>query len=183
MTGNKPPTTEAPVLETERLILRGHRIDDLDAGLAMWSNPSVVEHITGRPSSREESWSRILRYAGHWRLLGFGYWAVEEKNSGRFIGDVGFGNFKRAIEPSLDGFPEIGWVLDPAMHGNGYATEAVGTVLSWSEQHLPAETTACIVSPNNLASLRVAQKCGYREFARTTYMDHEVVILRRGRTS
>jgi RimJ/RimL family protein N-acetyltransferase len=172
---------EAPVLETERLILRGHGIDDLEASFAMWSHPVVVEHITGKPSTREESWSRILRYAGHWRLLGFGYWAVEEKSSGRFVGDVGFADFKRDIEPSLEGTPEIGWALDPAVHGKGYATEAVGAALSWSEQHLSALAAACIVSPQNLASLRVAQKCGFREFARATYKDHEVVMLRRGR--
>lgn len=179
MFGMKPAMTEAPALETERLILRGHRIQDLEASFVMWSNPIVVAHITRKPSTREESWSRILRYAGHWHLLGFGYWAVEEKISGRFIGDVGFGNFKRNIEPSLDGAPEIGWALDPAMHGKGYATEAIGAVLSWSEQRQLAPSTACIISPENLASLRVAHKCGYREFSRTTYMDHEVIMLRR----
>jgi RimJ/RimL family protein N-acetyltransferase len=179
MVADKPLMTEAPLLETERLILRRHGVGDFDASFAMWSNPAVVRHISGRPSTREESWSRILRYAGHWRLLGFGYWAVEEKASGRFAGDVGFGHFKRVIDPSLDGIPEVGWVLDPAMHGRGYATEAIGAALSWTERHLPVPATACIVSPENIPSLRVAQKCRYGEYARTTYGDHDVIMLRR----
>jgi RimJ/RimL family protein N-acetyltransferase len=177
--GVEPLVTDAPVLETERLILRGHGVDDLDAVFAMWSDPAVVEHITGKPSTREESWSRILRYAGHWRLLGFGYWSVTERATGRFVGDVGLADFQRAIEPSLDGTPEIGWALDSAMHGRGYATEAVGAALSWCERHLAVPATSCIVSPHNHASLRVAQKCGYRTVAHTTYKDREVVMLRR----
>jgi RimJ/RimL family protein N-acetyltransferase len=172
---------EAPSLETERLVLSGHRAEDLDANFHMWSKPSVVEYVTRKPSTREESWSRILRYAGHWRLLGYGYWAVWEKHSGRFVGDVGFHDAKRAITPSLEGSPETGWVLDPAYHGQGYATEAVRAVLSWADVHLSAPTTVCIIAPANTASKRVAEKCDYQEFTRTTYMESEVILLRRDR--
>ncbi|MDJ1159016.1 GNAT family N-acetyltransferase [Chelatococcus sp. SYSU_G07232] len=175
------PAGEAPRIETERLVLRGHEARDFEAVTALWGNPAVVAHIGGKPSTREESWARMLRYAGLWRLLGYGYWAVEEKGTGRFVGDVGFADFKRAITPSLEGTPEIGWVLAPAVHGRGYATEAVQGALGWSERHLAAPATACIVAPANRASLRVAQKCGYREIARTTYKESEVVMLRRER--
>lgn len=178
---DRPAIQEAPSLETERLILQGHGIRDLDANFGMWSNPSVVEYITRKPSTREESWSRILRYAGHWRLLGYGSWAVREKNSGRFVGDVGFLNAKRAMSPSLDGIPEMGWVLDPASHGKGYATEAVQAALLWGDANLSLRRTACMISPDNLASLQVARKCGYREFARTIYMDTEVILFQRDR--
>ena len=173
-----PPTMEAPVLETPRLILRGHHQHDLASGFAMWSNPSVVEHITGKPSTKEESWGRILRYAGHWRLMGFGYWAVVEKASGRFVGDVGFGNYKRTVEPPLGDNPEIGWVLDPAFHGRGYATEAVRAALAWMDPR-SGMSTVCIVAPENTTSLRVAEKCGYRPSGWATYMDCEIIVLRR----
>ena len=65
-----------PVLETERLLLRAPSADDLDASTAMWSNPAVVRHIGGKPFTREEVWSRILRARGLWPMLGYGYWAV-----------------------------------------------------------------------------------------------------------
>ena len=170
-----------PTVETERLVLRGHRAEDFPASFALWSDPEVVRFITGRPSTREEAWSRLLRHVGHWHLLGFGYWAVEDRQSGLMIGEVGFGSFKRTIAPSLEDYAEIGWVLDPAQHGRGLASEAVARVLAWADATLPMPATACIVSPENAPSLRVAAKQGYAEFARTAYAGSPVVLLRRPR--
>ena len=50
-----------------------------------------------------------MRYSGHWAILGFGYWVVRDTQSGRFLGEVGFADYHREIEPSLHGTPEIGW--------------------------------------------------------------------------
>ena len=170
---------EIPVLETERLRLRGHRLDDLDACAALWSDTEVVRHTTGKPQTREEVWSRILRYVGHWALLDFGFWAIEEKSTGAFVGELGFADFKRALEPSFDGVPEIGWILVSSAHGKGYATEGVRAAIAWGDQHFGAVRTACLIHPENLASIRVAEKCGYREFHRTTYKEHEVLMFER----
>jgi RimJ/RimL family protein N-acetyltransferase len=168
-----------PVLETARLQLRGHRLDDFTACAAMWADPAVTRHIGGKPFSREESWARLLRYAGHWALLGFGYWVVEEKDTGRFAGEIGFADHKRNLEPSLDGFPEIGWALAPHAHGRGYATEAVGAVITWGDAHFGPSQTACLIHPENLASIRVAEKCGYREWQRTTYKGQPATVFLR----
>ncbi|MBC5829619.1 MAG: GNAT family N-acetyltransferase [Candidatus Eremiobacteraeota bacterium] len=100
-----------PLIETPRLRMRPHRLDDFDDMATMWADPRVVEHITGTPSTREQSWARLLRYAGHWAMMDFGYWAVEERESGAFIGEVGFADYHREIEPSLNGIPELGWIL------------------------------------------------------------------------
>ena len=62
----------APVLETPRLLLRPHTLDDFPATFAMWSDPEVVRFIGGRPFTREEAWARLLRYVGHWTMLGYG---------------------------------------------------------------------------------------------------------------
>src|SRR5579872_1670563 len=117
-----------PVLETDRLRLRGHCIDDFPACAAMWADAGVTRFIGGRPLSGEEAWARLLRYVGHWDLLGFGYWVVEEKASGTFAGEVGLAEFKRDIEPAID-VPEAGWVLTTAAQGKGYATGALRAVL------------------------------------------------------
>lgn len=169
---------EVPVLETERLLLRGFQLDDFDDHAALWADPEVTRHISGKVSSREESWSRFLRTCGHWSCMGYGYWVLAEKDTGRFAGQVGLGDFKRAIVPSIEGTPEMGWVLATWCHGRGYATEAVHAALDWVEAQFGADCrTVCLIDPENQASLRVAEKCGYREYARTTYHGGPTILL------
>lgn len=158
-----------PILETERLKLRGHRLDDFVHCAAMWADPEVTRYIGGKPLTEEESWTKFLRYAGHWALLGFGYWLVEEKATSAPVGEIGFADHKRDVEPSLKGIPEIGWVLASQAHGEGYATEAVRAALAWGDAHFSSARTACIIAPENIASICVAVKCGYRQFKATSY--------------
>jgi len=171
-------TELVPTLETPRLMLRGHRREDFDAVAAMWGDMEVARHISGKPSTREESWARMLRYGGLWNLVGFGYWAVEEKASGRFAGEVGLGVFQREIEPSYGDAPEAGWVLSPWCHGKGYATEAMRAALAWSDANLARETI-CIVAPENAPSIRIAEKCGYVKYAEGTYKSWPTWFYRR----
>jgi RimJ/RimL family protein N-acetyltransferase len=102
-------------------------------------------------------------------MLGFGYWALEEKLTGAFLGELGFADLQREIEPRLDGMAEIGWVLAPQHHGKGYATEAVGAVVAWGDARLSNGRMVALIHPENGASLRVAEKFGFRELCRTTY--------------
>lgn len=176
-----PGKSLSPVIETERLRLRRHRIDDFEALAALWANPEVVHFITGKPSTREESWGRYLRYAGSWSVLGFGFLAVEEKSTGAYLGDVGFHDARRDMLPSIEGIPEAGWVLSPSVQGKGFATEIVKALHVWGDSHLQAEKSVCIISPENLASIRVAEKCGYAEVTRTTYHDDTVILFERHR--
>ena len=170
---------EVPVLQTKRLTMRGHRLDDFADCAAMWADPVVTRYIGGKPLSEEEAWTRLLRYAGHWALMGFGYWAIEEKETGRFVGELGFADYKRDIEPSIKGVPELGWALASKAHGKGYATEAVGAAVAWGDAHFGSARTVCLVHPENLASIRVAEKCGYKEFQRTTYKGHPTIMFAR----
>ena len=171
---------DAPVIATERLTLRAHRVQDFAACTALWADPGVVRHIGGRPFSAEETWTKLLRYAGLWPLLGFGYWAIEEKATGDFVGELGFADFKRDIDPPLGDRPELGWALAPRVHGRGYATEAVGAVLAWGDAELGRRQTVCLIHPDNLPSLRVAARAGYRELQPTTYKGQPTIIFARG---
>lgn len=171
--------SKIPVIETLRLRLRAHTRDDFAASAKLWSDPDVTRFIGGRPATREEAWTRLLRYAGYWALLGFGYWLVEEKSSGAFVGEVGFGDLQRDIDPPLGDAPEAGWVLSPTMHGRGYAIESVQAAHAWSDRTFPGRETVCIIAPENFPSLRVAEKCGYRESRRATYKDNSTIILTR----
>ena len=173
---------DPPRLETPRLVLRGHGLDDFDASAAMWSDPAVVRYISdGKPSTREEAWDRILRYPGLWHFLGFGYWAVEDKSTGAFIGEVGFADYRREMEPSLEGRPEVGWVLKTAAHGQGFATEAAHRIVDWADTYLDARETVCIFDPRHAASIRVAKKIGYVEIDTTTYKDKSLLVMERAK--
>lgn len=179
MDGATAGLSVVPVIETERLRLRAHRAADHADCLAIWSDPEVTRYIGGRPFTAEEVWKRLLQYAGLWSLLGYGYWAVEEKSTGRYIGDIGVADFRRELEPSLSGMLEFGWVLAPHAHGKGYASEAVAAVVAWGEQHFPALRAVCIISPENLPSIRVAEKAGFRHWQDTTYHGSATIVFSR----
>jgi RimJ/RimL family protein N-acetyltransferase len=160
-------------------MLRGHRLSDFEACASMWADPAVTRHIGGKPLSTEEAWTKFLRYTGHWCMKGFGFWAVEEKATGAYAGELGFADFKRDIDPPLGEVPEAGWVLAAGAHGKGYATEALRAALGWMEPR--ASRTVCLIQPDNTVSVRVAGKCGYRESLRTVYKAHPVIVLCRSR--
>ena len=167
-----------PVLETPRLILRGHRTADLGDSLTLWGDPDVVRHITGKPLGREDVWARVLRYIGHWAVFGYGLWHVRERATDRFIGEVGLAEFQRELPISFDGAPEAGWAFVPWSQGKGYATEAMNAVFAWNDEARPR--TVCMIAPDNAASLRVAAKLGYREIAHTIHKATAVIVFERG---
>jgi RimJ/RimL family protein N-acetyltransferase len=169
----------APVIETQRTLLRAHRLDDFEAYVAMWADPAVTRFIGGKPRSREESWIRILRYVGMWQLIGYGLWAVEEKATGALIGEAGFHELKREIAPSFEGTPEAGWAFVPAVHGKGLASEVVQAFHEWAKGRPGFEKTVCMIDPDNGASIAVARKSGYLETARTAYHGAPTVLLER----
>lgn len=173
------PHHEVPVLETARLHLRGYQPSDFAVWMAMHQDPDYYRYLSGSALPAEEVWTRMLRLIGHWTLLGYGFWAVEEKASGRFIGAVGFADFQRDIEPPLGAAPEMGWVLAPATHSQGYASEAVAAALRWGEAHFGPGRMVCLVHPDNEPSLRVAARFGFREYARVLYKGQPGVLLER----
>ena len=173
------PKGPIPTLETERMRLRPHRLQDLDACVAMWADPIVTRHIGGKPFTREETWSKIMRYAGHWALMGFGYWAAEDKATGAYLGEGGFAEFRRDVRPPIEGMPEVGWALVPSAHGKGLATEAVRAMCAWGDQNFGSTPTVCMIDPENIASAWVAKKGGYLEFLRATYKVHPTMLYRR----
>jgi RimJ/RimL family protein N-acetyltransferase len=167
---------EPPRIETARLLLDGHRCQDFAALAALWADPEVTRQIGRPPSDRQESWMRLLRYRGLWPLLGYGYWAVREKATGAFIGDLGFADFHRPLDPPIDGTPEAGWALSRAAHGRGYATEALMAALSWLDATGYYPRSVCLIGPENRASIRVAEKAGYR-LERTALQGDGIVLL------
>jgi RimJ/RimL family protein N-acetyltransferase len=168
MSGGKLGTV-APVVETERLRLRAHTAEDCAASAAMWADAEVTRFVGGRPFTTEESWTRLLRCAGHWALMGFGYWVVEERASRKFVGEAGFADYKRTIEPPVVDMPEAGWAFVREVHGRGYATETARALMEWGDAHFGARKTTCLIDEGHAVSIRIAEKCGYRPWRRVTY--------------
>jgi RimJ/RimL family protein N-acetyltransferase len=94
-------------------------------------------------------------------VLGYGVFVVRKAESGRFVGEVGLMDSRRESEPSFEGIPEMGWALRSDAQGNGFAREALFEVLRWADQK-GLRSTAAIVSPDNVRSLRLAVAAGYR---------------------
>jgi RimJ/RimL family protein N-acetyltransferase len=159
----------APVVETARLRLRAHTAADFEASLPMWNDPIVTRFIGGRPYTAEEVWQRLQRYAGSWALLGHGFWAIEDKATGKLVGEVGLMDAKRDIDPPFGKDRELGWALLPGVHGRGYASEALQAALDWEKRHFDGDCLVALIDPDNAPSIKLAHRFGFTERARTTY--------------
>ncbi len=170
--------TRLPRLETERLILRPHRAEDLEAYSATWADPKVLTHFSSPPSP-DEAWSRLLRVAGLWTALGYGYFVAVEKGTGRYAGEVGFADFKRDLDPAQPPDPEAGWVFASWTHGKGIAGEAARAVHDWMDAtHAPGRLW-CMIAPANAPSLRLADRLGYRRVGTVRFGGEAQALLER----
>jgi RimJ/RimL family protein N-acetyltransferase len=172
---------EAPLIETERLRLRPFRPGDLEALAAMWADPDVVRYIGGNRLGREDTWRRSLAACGQWPYTGFGYWIAELKETAELAGQLGFADFKRDMEPSIEGEPELGYVFSPSVHGKGIAYEACATALEWADANLDAVSYPAIISPENEASIRLAERLGFQRVPDATYRGETIALFRRPR--
>jgi RimJ/RimL family protein N-acetyltransferase len=172
---------EMPTLETERLRLRPYRLDDFEDYATMWADPAVVRFIGGTPFTREQSWTRFLRQIGLWRLLGFGFFVLEDRSTGAFAGEAGFHDLRRPITPSIEGTMEAGWVVVPALQGRGLAEEAMRSAIAWAAANGTGTRLTALIDPGNAASLRVAAKLGFRALTETTYHERPIILLERPR--
>jgi len=166
------------ILTTERLVLTPVAATDLDDLLSLWSDADFTRHIMGRALSEEEVWFRLLRDLGHWAALGYGNWSIRLRDGGSYLGSVGVFDYRRDLQPPFDA-PELGWGVAPAHQGRGYAAEALAAALDWTDDVLGAPRAVCMIAPDNLASLRLAARMGFRPYAAATYKDHPVELFER----
>ncbi len=176
-------SSSSPVIETARLLLRLPSISDFDDLFRLWTTPEVFRFISGKPSTREESWARLLRYIGHWTAFGFGFFGAVEKASGRYVGECGMMDFQREVSPLLDESAEAGWVFAPQASGRGLATEAMSAIVDWYCRRPDAKPLACIIAPENTASIGVAKKLGFVLECEVLYRGQGITLFRRSPTS
>ncbi|WDA36920.1 MULTISPECIES: GNAT family N-acetyltransferase [Sphingobium] len=165
------------MIETERLRLRPYTLADFAPYCAMWSDMDLMRHIGGVAPSPEDAWNRILRYEGHWSLLGYGIFAVIEKASGRYVGETGLADFHRGLGDDFDKAGEAAWIFSSEVHGRGYAFEAACAAHDWYARRKGAGRTVCLIDPANDPSLRLAARLGYAPFREAVYKGRTAVML------
>jgi ribosomal-protein-alanine N-acetyltransferase len=153
-------STGSIILETPRLILRPFGANDVEAVFRFLGDPRVMRFSVRGPLSCEDIRARYLpgclkRYSQD----GFGQWAVIDKRDGRCIGECGI------CTQTVEGVPEheVSYRLCPEAWGQGFATEAARACRDYGFKELALTRLIAIIEPENVASLRVAQKIGMTE--------------------
>ena len=143
---------EIPVLETDRLILRAPCEDDFRADAAFYA--SDASRFVGGPQSENDTWRALACVIGHWQMRGYGFWALQDKDSGTYLGRVGL------WYPFGWPEPEIGWLLMADATGKGYATEAALAARAHAYDTLGWTTAISLIDPANTPSAAVATRLG-----------------------
>jgi RimJ/RimL family protein N-acetyltransferase len=169
------------MIETFRLRLRPHRVDDFNRYLPLWRVPEPPGTHAPVNLTPEDAWSRLLRFVGHWSHFGYGLFVVEERVTGEIVGEVGLAHFMRGIGPRFDDAPEAAWRVLATRRGAGIAGEAMTAALEWFDGTVAADRTVCLIHTANTRSIRVATRLGYRPFGQTEFRGAPAALLERTR--
>jgi len=145
-------------LETERLLIRQWLPEDREPFAALNADPEVMEFFPN-PLSRAESDSMADRVQGLIDEKGYGFWAVQEKSSGSFVGFVGLNEpgYELPFNPCL----EIGWRLAKPFWGKGYASEAANKALDFAFETMKPDEIVSFTAKTNIRSQAVMKRLGF----------------------
>jgi RimJ/RimL family protein N-acetyltransferase len=169
------------MLQTPRLILRPWADDDTELLVRLGALPEITRFIsdgaTWTPDRARESSDRAL---AHWRDHGFGWRPAVERESGTPVGFISLNYGGDDPPPGLkpEDF-EIGWWIDPAHWGRGYATEGATAMRDHALSDLRAPGLVARIQPDNAASLKVAERIGLERAGETIGRSGEPVVLLR----
>ncbi|WP_136635893.1 GNAT family N-acetyltransferase [Pseudooceanicola onchidii] len=145
-------TDAIPVIETERLVLRGPEPADYPNFKHTFS--SYRSRFMGGPLNAYESWMLYAAEIGHWRIRGYGMWMIHDRKTDATLGMAG--GWKPAQWPEA----EIAWIIWPDTAGKGYALEATHAARRYFYSTLGWEGAVSYLDPKNLDSIRLAERLG-----------------------
>lgn len=152
MTARAPMAFHIPTLETDRLILRAPCAADAPIEADFYA--SEASRFVGGPRRADEAWRGLAAMIGHWALRGYGNWALEDKETGVYLGRAGLWN------PHGWPGPELGWTLMPGATGRGLATEAARAARRYAYDVLGLTRLISVIHPDNARSQAVAARLG-----------------------
>ena len=168
---------DAPEIVTERLILRAMRAEDFADFAAVWADEAVARQVGVPPRDRQAGWQAFLTNIGHWRVLGFGQWAVTDRATGAYLGQTGMFRACRGYGAAFDDWPEAGWVLGRGAQGRGLGAEAARAAHGWFDRVIGGPLVA-VIGDDNPASLGLAAGLGYRAMAGAQTVAGAVLLRR-----
>jgi RimJ/RimL family protein N-acetyltransferase len=151
-------------IETARLVLRTWRPADRSAFAEINADPEVTEHVGGRPLTRAESDAIVVRAELSWEERGYGWYALESRETGDLLGFCGL-QHHRAIPAEV----EVGWRLARNAWGRGLATEAALVCRDLAFDVLDLDRLISVTIEANTRSLRVMGKLGMRPWCRLPF--------------
>jgi RimJ/RimL family protein N-acetyltransferase len=172
------------VIETERLLLRKPRLEDVDDYEAPYADPEVMRYLgDGSTATRERIEAGIPRWLAHWEANGIGLCSMESRATGRVVGRTGFlvwdtGDWTVSTFAEAGGRAdvEIGWMVAREHWGHGYATEAALALRDWSVAEHGLTRLISLIRPGNDRSVRVAEKLGESFEREVVLMDQPAML-------
>jgi RimJ/RimL family protein N-acetyltransferase len=149
------------VLETARLRLEPWAPEHASLLVRLSAIPEVMRHVrAGDPWTRAEAEHVSARALVHWRSHGFGWRAAVECAGGRAVGVIALHLAGPDVAELAGDDHEIGWWIDPAAWGSGYATEGARAIVEEAFTRVGAPSVVARIQPANTRSLRVAAALG-----------------------
>lgn len=165
-------------IETGRLLLRAHHIDDYRSYWGFWKSQTPPTISGGPPRDSEEAWSRLLRFIGHWHQFKFGSFLIFDKMSKELIGEAGYSYIPRGLGLHFDEYPQAGWNIAPAFRKRGIGQQAASACTAWMDEHFPGRSV-CMIHPHNEASIKIATTVGFQPYGEAEYKYTPVTLFER----
>ena len=147
----------APAFETSRLIIRPYLSSDLDTMAAMFADPDVTAHTLLGQRDRVQTEAILDAYRTFLSENGYGMYAVLDKASGVYLGEVG------TFVPPVDHEPlALRCALVRDAWGKGIAPEASVPIIDDVLDRLGFDHLIAGVVAENTGSIRVMEKLGFR---------------------
>jgi RimJ/RimL family protein N-acetyltransferase len=157
-------------IATDRLLLRKPTASDVTPMMEVHQDPEVMRFLGPYPVTLTTAWRNVAMMVGHWEMLGYGSWVVMDRSTSEIVGRVGLWY--------PDGWPgvELGWTVKRSRWGQGIATEASRAALQWAWANLQVDHIISMIHPENVASIRIAEKLG-ESFERSEVLNGSEVLV------